>query len=174
MSGAPALVVVCGLPGVGKSRVSQTVVDSLDATLIRTDVVRKDLVDDPEYTTDETERVYATVRERARETVADGGRAVLDGTYRQRTFREDVAETADALGVDCVFVHVECDEDVVRERIAQRTDGVSDATFQNHLELKSEFDAFQRHHITIDNSGAWERTREQLSGAFPVTDTARR
>lgn len=171
MTDAPAIVVVCGLPGVGKSRVSRTLADCLDATLVRTDVVRKDLVDDPDYTADETERVYAAVCERAREAVAAGGRAVLDGTYRQRAFREDVAAVADDLGVDCAFVHVECDEEVVRERIAGRTDGVSDATFQNHLELKAEFEAFDRPHIGVDNSGAWERTREQLSRVFPLSDS---
>jgi hypothetical protein len=167
MSDPPDVVVVCGLPGVGKSRVSRAVADRLDATLIRTDVVRKSLFEDPQYTTEETERTYAAVRERARETLADGGRAVLDGTYRSRPFRAAVAEMAADLGVDCEFVHVTCDEDVVRERIRQRTDTVSDATYENHLELKSEFDAFERPHVTVDNAGAWERTREQIVDAIP-------
>ena len=167
VSDAPNLVVVCGLPGVGKSRVSRAIADRLDATLIRTDVVRKSLFDDPVYTSEETERTYAAVRERARETLVDGGRAVLDGTYRSRPFREAVAEMAADVGADCEFVHVTCDEDVVRERIRQRTDTVSDATYENHLELKSTFDAFERPHVTVDNSGAWGRTREQVVDAIP-------
>lgn len=168
MSDPPNLVVVCGLPGVGKSRVSRAIADRLDATLIRTDVVRKSLFDDPQYTTAETERTYAAVRDRAREALADGDRVVLDGTYRSRPFREAVAEMAADLGIDCQFVHVTCDEDVVRERIRQRTDTVSDATYENHRELKSEFDAFACPHVTIDNSGAWERTREQVVDAIPT------
>ena len=165
MSDAPDLVVVCGLPGVGKSKVSRTAGDLLDATLVRSDVVRKDLVDEPQYTTEETERTYAAVRERARDILDDGGRVVLDATYRARPFRDNVAAMAADLGVDCEFVHVTCDPDVVRERIEQRTDTVSDATYENHLELKAEFDAFERPHVTIDNSGAWANTREQIESA---------
>ena len=166
MTDAPAVVVVCGLPGVGKSRVSQLLADRLSATLVRTDIVRKDLFSDPQYTDEETDRVYATVRERAREAVADGGRAVLDGTYRSRPFRDDVAAMAAAAGVDCEFVHVTCDEDTVRERIRQRTETVSDATYRNHLDLKAEFDAFERPPVTVDNSSAWADTRERVTDLF--------
>jgi hypothetical protein len=166
MSDAPDLVVVCGLPGVGKSRVSRTIGDRLDATLVRSDVVRKELFDDPDYTSEETRRTYAAVRDRARDVLEAGGRAVLDATYRSRPFRDDVAELASDLGVDGEFVHVTCDPDVVRERIEQRTETVSDATYENHLELKAEFDPFERPHVTIDNSGAWAETREQVVDAL--------
>jgi predicted kinase len=167
MTDSPELVVVCGLPGVGKSGVARTVAERLDATLLRTDAVRKELVDEPAYTSEETERTYETICARARELLdADsrdtGGRVVLDGTYRSRRFREGIAEMATDLDVDCEFVYVTCDTDVVRERIQQRTDTVSDATYENHLELNAAFDALERDHTRLDNSGSWERTRERL------------
>ena len=43
---APTLVVVCGLPGVGKSTVAGVVSDRLEASRLRTDVVRKELFDE--------------------------------------------------------------------------------------------------------------------------------
>jgi predicted kinase len=167
MNNAPEMIVVCGLPGVGKSRVARLLADHLSATVHRTDVVRKDLVDDPEYTAEETDRVYQAIRRRARETVAGGKRAILDGTFRTQALRADVAATADGMGIDLQFIHVECDEDVVRERIAERTGGVSDAAFDEYLLLKSEFDEFTRPHAAIDNSGPWDRTRERVLGLFP-------
>ena len=167
MSDPPPLVVVSGLPGVGKSRVSRLLADRLDAALVRTDVVRTDLFSDPQYTDEEVKRVYAAVRERARETLARDGRAVLDGTYRRRRFREDVAVMAADCDIDSVFVRVVCGESVVRKRIAQRTDTASDAAFEDYLTLKAEFDEFQRPHETVDNSGAWADTRERLRERFP-------
>ena len=169
----PELLVVCGLPGVGKSRVSQLLADSLPATVHRTDVVRKELVDEPKYTTEETRRVYRTVRKRARETVQNGDVAILDGTYRSRPFRARVSATASSLDANLQFLHVTCDEQVVRERIAARTEGVSDAAFDEYLLLKSEFDDFQRPHDTVDNSGAWEDTREAVLDLFPTASALR-
>jgi predicted kinase len=169
----PEILVVCGLPGVGKSRVSRLLGERLSATVHRTDVVRKELVDDPEYTPKETHRVYGTLRERARDTVQQGDLAILDGTYRSRPFREDVAQTASDIGADLQFLHVECDEQVVRDRIAARTDGVSDAAFDEYLLLKSEFDTFVRSHMSVDNSGAWEDTREAVLDLFPTASALR-
>ncbi|MCF2241345.1 AAA family ATPase, partial [Halobacterium salinarum] len=44
------LVVVCGLPGTGKTTVSGHAAETLDAELLRTDVVRTDLFPEPDYT----------------------------------------------------------------------------------------------------------------------------
>jgi hypothetical protein len=167
MTDIPSLVVVCGLPGVGKSRVSRAISERLDATLVRSDVVRKDLVDDPQYTSDETERTYAAVRDRAREHLAAGDRVVLDATYRSQSLRDAIAEMGTDAGAETTFVRVICDTDVVRERIRARTDTVSDATYRNYLELKSEFDDLQRPHVVVDNSGDWAATREQIAEAIP-------
>jgi predicted kinase len=163
---APELVVVCGPPGVGKSSVARAVADHLDAAVYRTDVVRKELFETPAYTTTETEQVYAAVLDRARTRLADGGRAVLDGTYREARFRVAVAEAAESVGATHTFVRVTCEEPVVRERIAGR-DGVSDATFENYLDIREGFEPLEAAHVTVDNSGPLERTRRQVAEALP-------
>lgn len=163
----PSLVVVCGVPGVGKSRVAREIADCLSATVYRTDEIRATLSGDPTYDSEETERVYATVRDRAIATIERGGRAVLDGTYRDESFRADLVAAADRLDVDPVFVKVECPEHVVRERIDARTDDASDAGFAEYRHIREHFDALSREHVTVDNSGDWSRTRQHLCVAFP-------
>lgn len=163
--GPPSLVVVCGYPGVGKSRVARSLSDLLGAPVVRTDEVRKDLRDDPTYSATETERVYAELLDRALSVLEADGRAILDGTFRKASFRDDVAAAADRLGVECAFVKVECPEPVVRERIADRG-GVSDAGIEEYHLVRGEFDRVTRTHLTVDNSGDWARTRDQLLGAF--------
>ena len=67
------LVVVCGLPGVGKTTVAEHASERLDGTLLRTDVVRKELFPDPEYTDAEAAAVYDELFARASEELARGG-----------------------------------------------------------------------------------------------------
>lgn len=162
------LVVVCGLPGTGKSTVSRRVADRIDGRLVRTDVVRKELFPDPEYTSAESSAVYAEVLERARETLSEGGRVVLDGTFRRRELRERVAGVAVDCGRPYRFVRVECDEAVVRERIAVREDDESDADFEVYKLLKAEFEPLDGEHIVVDNSGSLAATTARVDQLFPA------
>jgi hypothetical protein len=52
------LVVVCGLPGVGKTTVAGMVADRFGAETLRTDVVREELIAEPTYTDEERDAVY--------------------------------------------------------------------------------------------------------------------
>ena len=63
---ALAPVVVRGLPGVGKSTVAGTVSDRLEACRLRTDVVNKELFDDPAHTVGETGPSTTNCRARPR------------------------------------------------------------------------------------------------------------
>lgn len=160
------LVVVCGLPGAGKTTVSEAVADRLDAPRLRTDVVRKAVLDDPDYTPEETRRVYAALLDRARETVDREGAAVLDGTFKYERQREAARETAAELGVPFRLVKVECSEAVVRERIAAREGDESDADFAVHELLREEFETVQAPDLTVDNSGDIESTRRQVDALY--------
>jgi len=160
------LVVVCGLPGAGKTTVSEHAVDALDAELFRTDVVRKDLFPDPDYTPEEMRAVYDELFSRAREAVRDGDAAVLDGTFKDREHRGRARRAAEDLGVPFTLVRVACDEDVVRERIRARSGDASDADFEIHQQYREEFDSVAGEHVRVDNSGTLEETLAQVDGVF--------
>jgi predicted kinase len=160
------LVVVCGLPGAGKTTVAGDVVDRLDAVRIRTDVVRKDRFDDPDYTEAETDAVYRTVRERADAALAADDHVVLDGTYRERAFREPAYELAREHDVACVVLKVEADDDVVRERIRAREDDASDADVSIYEHYRDQFDPIRVDHVVVDNSGSIPETKEQVERAL--------
>lgn len=168
---AQALVVVCGPPGVGKSTVARTVRDRIDADRLRTDVVRRDVASDPAYTHDERRRVYDELFERARDMLADGRDLVLDGTFQYRETRTRAADLAAAFDADFHLVRVTCAKATVRRRMAERTDGPSDAVFENYEEIRGAFDPIRRDHVTVDNSDSLERTGAQVRGIFPATDS---
>ncbi|MFC7177471.1 AAA family ATPase [Halosegnis marinus] len=159
----PTLVVVCGLPGAGKTTVAEEVADRLDAAMLRTDVVRKELFSDPDYTDAEAEAVYDELFARAADALADGN-VVLDATFRTRGFREGARATADRAGADFRLVSVECDDAVARERIRSRTDDESDADIRVYELFRDEYEPVERADLVVDNSGALPETFAQLDG----------
>lgn len=158
---APRLVAVCGLPGVGKSTVSSYVAEQLDGVRLRTDAIRKELVEKPEYTDAERERVYVELFERAEKHLAAGTSVVLDGTFAEHDRRETVRELADDYDVEFLLLQVVCTPEVVKQRIRSRED-ISDADVSVYRQFEEEFDALEVDHVRIDNSESLSRTREQV------------
>ena len=166
-------VLVCGLPGAGKTTVAGEVVDHLDAVRIRTDVVRKDLFEDPQYSDAETDAVYRSVVERADAVLDDGQHVVLDGTFRERDFRTPAYALARDHDVDMVVLKVEADDAVVKERIRQREDDASDADVSIYEHYRDKFDPIRTEHVVVDNSGSLDATRDQVADAIANPTAAR-
>ncbi len=157
---------VCGLPGAGKTTVAAEIAERIDAELLRTDVVRKDVVPEPEYTPEETRRSYDELFDRAAAAVAEHGAVVLDGTFRQARYRAEVRAVAGDVGASFDLVKVECDEETVRERITAREGDESDADFGVHELIREEFEAVSAPDLTVDNSGDLPETRRQVDAMY--------
>lgn len=166
MTPRPALVVVCGLPGVGKTTVARTITERKGARLIRTDVVRKELFPEPEYTKAEEQAVYTELLSRAAGTLRAGQSVVLDGTFYDATYRGQAEEVAAECEVRMRMVHVTCEECVVEERIRAREGDESDATFEIHQRFREKFDPIERDHVTVDNSGQKSKSLDRIRTAF--------
>lgn len=168
----PQLVVVCGLPGVGKTTVGRELAEDLHADLVRTDVVRKELYPDPEYTKTEEQTVYDGLFQRAASALQNRENIVLDGTFHETRYRARAQEIADEADATFRLVHVTCREEVVRERIAARDGDASDATFDIHRQYRDKFDAVNCDHIRVDNDGPVAETKRQLQAILPTPESA--
>lgn len=163
MSERKRLIVVCGLPGTGKTTVAAELTERFADELIRTDVVRKDLFSEPEYTSAETRATYDEALARARTVLEGDAAAVLDGTFRRPALRERTRTLAEAADADYDLVWVTCRESIVRARIAERDDDASDADFAVYKLLRSEFERPEEPHHHVDNSGTLAETRAQIA-----------
>lgn len=158
----PRLVVVCGLPGVGKTTVAGAIADRIDGELIRTDIVRKNIRSTPAYTDDETRAVYRRVFSIAGTRIERGENVVLDGTFRRAELRDQAEALAEEWEAVFDLVKVECTEDIVKERIENRTDDASDADFEVYQTLRERFEPIRTEHVAVDNSGMPEDASTQI------------
>jgi len=159
------LVVLCGLPGVGKSTVAGYAAEQLGAVRLRSDSVRKELFDDPDYDEPETTTVYGELCERAGDRLDAGESVVLDATFAREQRRQRAQALASRHGVQFRLVRVVCDRSTATQRIATR-EGVSDADVAVYYELKATFDPVDTAHAVVDNSGSKAETRRQVEDAL--------
>lgn len=156
------LVVVCGLPGVGKSTIARAVAGEVDAELLHTDALRKEVKSDLRYDREETRYVYALLLDRARDHLEAGETVVLDGTFRRAVYREWARDLAGRLDVDFEVARVRCDESVALQRIADRDPTMSDASLGTYYEVMKSYEDLSMDHVTIDNSRSRETTELQV------------
>lgn len=162
VTGRPQLICVAGLPGSGKSVAARLIAEEIGAVLLRTDAIRKELFPAPDYSPEESIRTYAAFYRRAEEALASGRSAVMDATFYSHASREQAAAIAQRMGVPCRLLLVTAPEEIVRERIAQRVDDISDADFRVYLEMRAIFEPFTEAHTEIDNGGEMSALQRQV------------
>ena len=138
-SSAPRLIAVGGLSGTGKSTLAAGLAPVVGAAPgafhIRSDVERKLLYDvSPEeplgtdaYTRDVTERVYATLNEKAARALAAGHSVILDAVFAREEERAASQQVARAAGASFDGLWLRAAEAALVERVEQRRGDASDA-----------------------------------------------
>lgn len=126
----PAVLIVHGFSGSGKSTVARSLVASLDAIQLRSDVERKRMAGIPAtsheaagsalYGADVTQRTYAHLLSLARIVVESGWRVIVDATFLRRSQRAPFAALATEMGVPFVILDVRASESTMRKRLAAR------------------------------------------------------
>jgi aminoglycoside phosphotransferase family enzyme/predicted kinase len=127
--GPPWLLVVCGASGTGKSTVAQAIAERLQMEVLRTDVVRREMIAAKNLSSSPKDRysaanrrsVYEEMYGRANELLASRTSVILDGTFLSRSSRAEALEIAERHGAHSLIVHCECPREVARARIAERT-----------------------------------------------------
>ncbi|MFH1237222.1 MAG: AAA family ATPase [Candidatus Aenigmatarchaeota archaeon] len=159
------LILVCGLPGTGKTSVAEAIAKKTNARILSTDILRKELLSNPAYTEDEKTLVYSMLFNMAGMLLKDGRNVVLDGTFYKKELRDNVRELATKTRSGLFVVEVVCDESVVRQRLEKRckTCCASDADFAVYKKLRKSFEQIKEKHFTIDTSGAWQKHADEIA-----------
>ncbi len=159
----PALVLVSGLPGTGKSTLSRKLADTAHFEVLRSDVVRKQIFTDAAttdnsaamYSVDNTQRVYDECWTRARRRLLAGGRIIVDATFQQDANRQSFLQLAIDCGVRAIWLECTAPGDIIQQRLAARHGDASDADWSVYQFVQKQWqpasDFTGRFHTTIES-----------------------
>jgi aminoglycoside phosphotransferase family enzyme/gluconate kinase len=158
-----SLIIMSGLSGSGKSTVAKTMARK-GAIQIRSDAVRKHLAgipldesgSDGIYTAAMTQKTYSRLLELGIMLTREGYSVILDAKYDRLTLRQPIITQAQAKNISWKIVHCIAPESVLRGRLNQRQNDISDATedlIVSQLANSEDFTiAEQDYVITVDTS----------------------
>jgi aminoglycoside phosphotransferase family enzyme/predicted kinase len=173
----PCLVLVGGLPGIGKSTLSRDLAAAAGFRLIRSDQVRKELArsageasrpagfEDGIYSPDWSDRTYQACLERALAELQGGRRVLVDATFREESRRRSFLELARNLGVPGILLICQADPRQVQARLASRRQDLSDADWSIYLQSARIWEPVgagtEQKTFSIDTGGEVERAVER-------------
>jgi uncharacterized protein len=150
----PCLILVAGLPGTGKSTLARGLEDRAGFSVIRSDVVRKELAGLPVvgetsaqsreaiYSPEWNVRTYAECLRRAESLLFDGKRVIVDATFREEKSRRTFLDAAIRWGVPGRVFHCQVDAETARRHLAHRKGDASDADWNIYLQVAKTWEDF--------------------------------
>ena len=130
----PKLIIMHGLSASGKSSVSQALLDATGVIRIRSDVERKRLfkstsgnTDTDIYSKGATQQTYEKLTHLASIIIDAGYSVIVDATFLRYENRKLFQQLAKQLQVPFIILRITASNEVLRQRIIQRSNDVSDA-----------------------------------------------
>jgi uncharacterized protein len=183
----PALVLMCGLSGSGKTWLARQLSPRLSAVHLRSDIERKrraglaplssshSEVGAGLYAPETSEAVYEGLARAAEDIIAGGYTAVIDAAFLRRAQRAHFPALARRLGVPLQMVLCEAQLAVLRARIAARRQAVLDASEADaavldwqlaHLEMPVPEEGIETIRVDSADTDALERILARVRGSF--------
>ncbi len=152
----PALLLMCGLSGSGKTWLARQVALGTGMVHVRSDVERKRLAGlEPGqhlspgtpakglYAAQATARVYDHLLVCAKDVLCSGYQALIDATFMRRQQRQLFAALARSMGLRAIIVLCRSDPAVLRARLRSRTLSASDASDADESVLQWQLQNFE-------------------------------
>jgi predicted kinase len=153
----PALIVVSGLPGSGKSYFSRGLAEHMPLPIIESDAMRQRLSAKPDYRQAESERLFRACHALIDELLRKGISLIFDATNLIESHREQLYRIADRSGAKLIMVRVEAPTEVIRQRMERRRarldpDDKSEADWQVYKKMSTTAERIRRNHFAVDTS----------------------
>jgi predicted kinase len=152
----PALVVLVGLPGAGKSWLATELRRRTGAVALESDDLRALLFGRPAYSVEESRRLFAAIHAAIEEILRRGAPVILDATNLAESEREPLYAIAEAAGARLVIVRVVAPRWLIHRRLARRTLGIepsrSEAGVLVYERMRRRFEPIRRPHFRVDTS----------------------
>jgi predicted kinase len=150
------IILFSGLPGVGKTRLANELAPLINAVVLSTDKLRKELISNPEYTHEEKELIYNIMLLVARYLHNEGRiNCILDATFNTEKSREDARKKLAGVSLEEIYiVECVCPEEVAISRLKARKGDYSDADIAVYRKMKQLYEPVRdkHRHIVVDTT----------------------
>ena len=156
-----------GPPATGKSRLARRLGTALDAQVVESDRVRKQLFAEPRYTGGEHAAVYGWCHTILRSALVVGRNVIFDATNLEERTRRKVYSIAEQCDARLAIIWVTCPPSVVQQRLLRRKlredeDDLSDADWPVFLELRRKAEPIRRAHVVLNTAADYETVLQRL------------
>jgi len=153
----PVFVLVCGLPGAGKSYFSRQLAEKLPGIIVESDAMRKILWHSPTHSARESHCLFSALYLLIEELLRGGITVVHDATNLVEQHRERLYRICERIGVKIIVVWVEAPRAVILERLRGRAMGVdpmdsSEADWSVYEKMKARMEKIRRNYFAVDTS----------------------
>ncbi|MBI4301160.1 MAG: AAA family ATPase [Chloroflexi bacterium] len=153
----PVLIIVSGLPGTGKSYFSRQLTARMPFIILESDTLRKRLFATPNYSPEESQRLFSACHALVEELLQKGQRVIFDATNLQERHREPLYHIADRLQAKLIIARVEAPAEMIRQRLERRkktltAESISDADWEVYQRMKPTRQRISRNHFAVDTS----------------------
>lgn len=156
------IIVICGLPGTGKTFLSNKLSSYVNATVLSTDKLRKELFGKPTYTAWERALIYDVLFLLAKYLHSSGISCILDGTFNMEKSRSEVKELLNLTHDQIHIIECICPEDMIITRLLLRKDDYSDANVSIYLKMKKIYEPVRQKHISINTTKPIDKNIEKI------------
>ena len=150
------IILFSGLPGVGKTRLANELAPLINAVVLSTDKIRKEIISNPTYSNEEKELIYNVMLLMARYLHNEGGiSCVLDATFATEESRKNARKKLTNVSPEQIYmIECICPEDITISRLKARKGGYSDADIDVYRKMKELYEPVkdEQRRIVADTS----------------------
>ncbi|HUF53885.1 MAG TPA: ATP-binding protein [Dehalococcoidia bacterium] len=153
----PALIILIGFPGSGKSHLARSLKARYPAAILDSDALRQVLFATPEHTTKEHGRLFPAIHVLMRRLLEQGISVIVDATNLKEANRRPYYAIAQDAGLPVVLVRVVAPVSEIRRRLARRktgrnADDHSTATMSVFESMKGDYERPRRRYFTVNTA----------------------
>lgn len=125
----PRLVILMGLPGSGKSYVSDYIRQNYGYLILSGEEITSQLFGSEKVSSGQYAQVYKIIRQKASNLLSQGKSVVIDGTNLKQLFRQQIY---DEIKCDSIkLIYLKTDDKTALDRISKRENSCSVETYNN-------------------------------------------
>ena len=146
------LILVCGLPGSGKSFFAKQLSKKIQSAYFNSDICRKELFPNHRtYSEKEKQSVYDALLSSTETNLIHHTSVILDATFYKNSLRIPFYNLASQLNCPCSIIYISAEEVLIKERTSQIREN-SEADYSVYLKLKDVFEAIEKPHLKLQST----------------------